>query len=392
MPAVDPEKIIQGVLLQAQPGQEAFFLTEKGEEQRVRGDLDVALACFDRALRHDVALASAWVGRSRVLSAKQRDNEALGCVNRALDVDDKYVPALVQKGEIMRGRGRHEEALALYDAALASGGGADAKGGRAAVLKALGRSEAPAKSERKSIRRAEDPLVQRKSDPSLALGSGASQSVPPKRPSVSIPAPGSGSRRSVTQADDIATLDEVRTLFLATRHVEAFRKLEPLAQRLSSAREPWLLRAQILFAIGRHDAALASAERVLKIDARDVDALVLAVRAHAAMGKDVKALEVMERLMMFAAPTVDLLRLHGDCLVAVIRQADAVAVYRKALELAPDDGRAHLALGKTLRQLRRANEARAALVRAQEIAQATGDATLGALARETISKLPPSGH
>ena len=397
MTAQDPEKVVTTVLANAPPGQEAFLLAEKGEELRVRGDLDAALVCFDRALRHDVALASAWVGRSRILSAKQRDNEALGCVNRALDAEPRNLAALVQKGEIMRGRGKHEEALTLYEAALAAGAGADAKAGRAAVLRALGRAEPTPPSvtprpDRKSIRKsgAIDPLVAHKSDPALALGPGISQSVPPKRPSITMNAPGSDSQRRVTQAEiDIATVEEVRSLFLATRHVEALRKLEPLAQRLTAAREPWLLRAQILFAIGRHDAALTSAERLLKSDPKDIDALMLTVRALAAIGKDVKALEVMERLVAFAPPTVDVLRLYGDCLVAAIRQADAVRVYQRVLEIAPDDGRAHLALGKTLRQLRRMNEARVALTKAVKIAETSGDATLGAVAREVLAKLPP---
>ena len=359
MAGQDYDKVISSVLSHAPPGQEAFLLSEKGEELRVRGDTDAALACFDRALRHDVALASAWVGRSRVLSAKQRDNEALGCVNRALDADPKNFDALAQK---------------------------------AVVMKALGAGQAPPpRSERKSLRKSitEDPLVARKSDPALALGPGVSQSVPPKRPSISMSPPGSGAARRVTQAEiDIATIDEVRSLILATRHVEALRKLEPLAQRLPGAREPWLLRAQILFAIGRHDAALTSAERVLKIDPKDVDALVLTVRALAAVGKDVKALEVMERLVAFAPTSADVLRLHGDCLVAAIRQADAVRVYQRVIELTPEDGRAYLALGKALRQLRRATEARVALHHAVTIAESSGDATLGALAREVLGKIP----
>ncbi|HSO34114.1 MAG TPA: tetratricopeptide repeat protein, partial [Labilithrix sp.] len=209
--------VIAAVLAAAPRGQHVAALCAKGEELVASGDLDTALACFDHAVRLDVSHAAAWVGRARILSRRKRDNEALGCINRALDVDPRCADALVHKGHIMYGRGLAVEALAAYEAALGSGAGPDAREGRAAAMAVLGRTDAqrlppsapapaapaPAgppvraakkssrssgrvdmRAEKKSIREeapksargadrksfTSDPLVAKKSDPSVVLG------------------------------------------------------------------------------------------------------------------------------------------------------------------------------------------------------------------------------
>ena len=424
----DVQAVIVAVLAAAPRGQQVTALCAKGDALFASGELDTALGCFDYAVRLDVSHAAGWVGRARILSRRRRDNEALGCINRALDVDPRHADALVQKGHILHGRGLMVEALAAYEAALGSGAGADAREGRVAAMAALGRREraaapaAPAppaaahatpekrksgrisgrvemRSERKSVREeapksvrgdrksfTSDPLVAKKSDPSMVLGPRAS--LVPKRPSMTIPA-----AARLTQAEeDLLTIDEARALSLADRHVEALRKLEPVAKRCPSSREAWSLRGHILFMLKQFDAAYASGERVTRIDPTDQDALKLMVRVLTATNKDVRALETADRLLVLAPQDPEVHRLRAECLVAAMRHGEAVISYEHVLLRIPDDASAWVALGRTLRQLRRAGEARVALGKGLALAEAMGAVDLASQARDLLAKLPPSSR
>ena len=111
------EEIIAAVLARNPRPQQPLALCSAGDGLVKDGDIDSALACFDRALRLDPTCARAWVGRAAILNRQGRV-EALGCVNRALDADPGFAPALVLKGDMLRKRGVREEALACYEQAL----------------------------------------------------------------------------------------------------------------------------------------------------------------------------------------------------------------------------------------------------------------------------------
>lgn len=424
------EAIIDAVLETAPRGQQAAALSARGNGLIVLGDLDTALACFDRALRYDVSFASAWVGRAVVLSARSRENEALGCIHRALDVDPRCAPALVHKGHIMRARGLFQEALTCYEAALGSGALEDAQSGRNEMLRVLGRAtssgapapravssasgpaaredaprserkETPAprehldpRAEKKSVRQKSfrtDPLVAKKSDPAISLRPPMIEGTSSKRVSTRLASAGSGAHRLTQAGEDSAAIDEVRVLCLANRHVEGLRKLEPIAKRCPSSREAWMLRGQILFSLKQYDAAASSVERVAKLDPKDQEALKLMVKVLAATNKDVRALESAERLLALAPRDPEVHRLHADCLVAAMRHVEAVIAYEKVIHYIPDDSSAWLSLGRTLRQLRRVAEARMSLTKALALAEERAATDVAAQARELLAKLPPSG-
>ena len=425
--ADDVEATIAAVLAAVPRGDHCAALCAKADSLLAAGDLETALACFDRALRVDVSRSSAWVGRAIILSARKRDSEALGCIDRALDVDPSCARALLQKGHILRGRGLHQEALAAYESALGASPSDEARVGRSAALNALGRSEevrpAPPRSARKSLRRSvrADPRAEKPSERRVAAKKVSGMShpapvtkrrsqrggpleskknvpvidptpLPPRRPDSRPSAQLPVAAPPVAQEDqDLATLDEVRALCLAGRHVEALRLLEPIAKRTPGAREAWTLRAQILFFLEEFDAALSSVERVAKVEPHDQDALKLMVRVLAAMGRDVRALEAAERLLLIAPRDVDVHRLRADCLVASMRHAEAVVAYEKVIHYLPEDARAWLALGRTLRQLRRVAEARMSLTKGLALAEFSGAADLAAQAQELLAKLPPEG-
>jgi Flp pilus assembly protein TadD len=232
-----------------------------------------------------------------------------------------------------------------------------------------------------------DPLVARKTAPA-ALLAGAGVRPTSKRPSGRL-ARHSSAPRGLTQVElDLAAFDEVRALGLAGRHMEGLRKLEPIAKRCPSSREAWTLRGQILFALAQYEPALASVERVIKIDAKDQDALRLMIKILTATKKDVRALEMASLLVSLAPRDAEAHRLHADCLVGAMHHGEAVAVYEKVILLVPDDPLPWLGLGRTLRQLRRPAEARMALSKARALAEASGQADVVAQAVELLAKLP----
>lgn len=374
------EAIIAGVLAAAPPGDRGPALCAKGDALVAAGEIDSALACFDRALGLDVALPAAWVGRARILSTRKRDNEAFGCIRRALDADPRCAPALVHKGHILRGRGQPEEALVAYDAALAAGAGEETRAFRALVLRTLGRADEPVPRP--------DPLVAKKSDPSLLLGPAIVPVTTSKRPSGRVVRTSSAPNRLPQIELDQAVFDDVRALGFAGRHVEGLRKLEPIAKRCPSSREAWTLRGQILFALAQYDAALASVERVVRLDAKDQDALRLMIKILAATHKDVRALETASTLVTLAPNDAEAHRLRADCLVGAMRHAEAVAVYEKVILLVPDDPLPWLGLGRTLRQLRRSAEARMALGKARSLAEAKGHSAIVTQIVELLARLP----
>jgi Flp pilus assembly protein TadD len=83
-------------------------------------------------------------------------------------------------------------------------------------------------------------------------------------------------------------------------------------------------------------------------------------------------------------------RVRGDCLVVLMRQGEAIFSYEKVIHYLPDDAAAWLALGRTLRQLRRFAEARMALTKALALAKESAP-ELVAQTNEFIAKLPAEG-
>ena len=116
------------------------------------------------------------------------------------------------------------------------------------------------------------------------------------------------------------------------------------------------------------------------------------VKVLAATNKDVRALETADRLMVLAPQDPEVHRLRGDCLVAAMRHGEAIAAYERVIQHIPDDPFAWVAMGRTLRQLRRAGEARSALEKGLALAESRGATDLAVQARDLLAKLPPPAH
>ena len=112
---------------------------------------------------------------------------------------------------------------------------------------------------------------------------------------------------------------------------------------------------KVLVALKKDDRALAAADAVLALEPRDPE-------AH---------------------------RVRGDCLVVMMKHAEAIFSYEKVIHYLPDDAMAWFVLGRTQRQLRRFENARASLAKALSLSEGSHP-EVAAQVREIIAKLPPS--
>lgn len=83
------------------------------------GDIQAALASFDRALTANPDYPEALANRSVALTIMGRDEEALASCDRALALQPHHAPAHANRANFLRHLGRQEEALASCDRALA---------------------------------------------------------------------------------------------------------------------------------------------------------------------------------------------------------------------------------------------------------------------------------
>jgi tetratricopeptide (TPR) repeat protein len=82
------------------------------------GNMEAALACFDKVLALDPDHSQALVKKGAVLERLRRLNEAIECYDRAIAVDDTMTSAYLHKGGLCNRLERFKEALECYEKAM----------------------------------------------------------------------------------------------------------------------------------------------------------------------------------------------------------------------------------------------------------------------------------
>jgi tetratricopeptide (TPR) repeat protein len=362
-------------------------LCATGESLLGIDDAAAALAFFDRAIRTEARSARAWSGRARALVATKRGGEALGCWDRAIDADAASATPRLHKAELLVSMNLRDEAIACLSAAPTSGPDAD----RARAL--LEELQPPVRrrpqAEKHATRRAA-----RRSDPP-ASGRQRARSEPPAATRGSSRPPAAGSSKPPARAERATSakpaarepdLAEARTLVDEGRFAEAFRKVEPIVTEFPASLAACVLRARSLAGLGKGEHAVASLERLTK-GADDAEALVVLAQCLLQAKKPEPAFTAAARALD-SAPSAGAYRAQGDALVALSRHTEAVFAYQRALNRAPTDATMWLALGRTLRLLRRPDEARDALARA--ISHAAPDDDVAAEASSLLQRIDAS--
>lgn len=399
------DRRIAELIARQPPGEHLPGLCSLGQELLEAGDLDGALACFDRALRMDQAYLGAWVGRSDALARKNRTGEALGCLQRALDRDATFAPALLRKASILERLGCHAEATEVL-AHLACLPNVRKKSStpprgsppRSTVPPAEGKASPRHKSSASTMRAIRKSLprgLRRVSTPKQPTPRPSTTPRPLGRlrrnkPLIAIdePAP-----RAASVAPDPTPDIDLGKLLVAERNiaegrlVDALRIVEPLVKVHKESAALWVLRGLALLALGETEHAAKSASEAVRCDATKAAAWKLVSRCALAQKKYIPALDAIERAYGLAPSDGEVHRVRGDVLVAAERHLEAVYAYEKAVHHRPDDAEAWLELGKTLRLLRRTNAASDALDKAAGLALESGSDEIYTEASDLLARL-----
>jgi tetratricopeptide (TPR) repeat protein len=127
---------------------------------------------------------------------------------------------------------------------------------------------------------------------------------------------------------------------------DAVATVEPLANEYRANLEMQALYAEALVEARRLDEAWMAARRALKCDERFVPALIALVKASRAQGRDELADSILAQAMEVDAEVAELHFLHGEKLAAEPGQLrEAMAAYKRAIQLRPNYAEARMALG-----------------------------------------------
>lgn len=105
-------------VLSIQGGSSAPAYAGRGLVYRMKGDLDRAIAEYDRAIAADARFAAAYAGRGRVFLAQKRIDKALIEFDRALAQDTRSADAHAGRGLALLAKGRAAEANVDFERAL----------------------------------------------------------------------------------------------------------------------------------------------------------------------------------------------------------------------------------------------------------------------------------
>ena len=90
----------------------------KGVDFAKLGELEKAIALFDKALTVEPGNDMLWVLRGSILDDLGRYSESLNSYDKALDIKQDYAVAYYSRGVVLRKLGRYAEAVESLDRAL----------------------------------------------------------------------------------------------------------------------------------------------------------------------------------------------------------------------------------------------------------------------------------
>lgn len=111
------EDIVAGWLNSGSPTVD--ILMERGTKAQVAGDLDRAMAFYDRAILIAPGYAEAWNRRASIFMKQDRFDQALHDVNAALEREPRHFGAWLGLGLMLEELGARRQALEAYREALA---------------------------------------------------------------------------------------------------------------------------------------------------------------------------------------------------------------------------------------------------------------------------------
>lgn len=102
-------------------GSRAFFYYNLGVECDAKGQRDMAMSLYQKALAFNPDFVHAYNNLGANLKEKQRFNEALYCYEKTLVLNPEYLLAYINQADVLNSLGRFEEAVAANRRALEIG-------------------------------------------------------------------------------------------------------------------------------------------------------------------------------------------------------------------------------------------------------------------------------
>jgi tetratricopeptide (TPR) repeat protein len=310
------------------PEEAAELLSQAAFGYASHGDVEDALALFDRRLGSDPGDAQARAGRAEMLRLLDTCEQALVEFDRSLELAPDVTWVMAGKGAALHRMSRNDEALAILDATLAIAPEfAFARGTKGRVLRALG--NLPASAEILSGTPAHDPSA----------------------------------------AWILADLGE--TLRLMNRDVEALQALDRAIDLMPRDAFARACRAAIHVAHGDRSSAMHDLDRALTLQPDSAFAHSVDGQIRYDSGDYDGAVEALERAVDLDSMQPQYLSMFGDSLRMVGRREEALAVFENAIELAPTHSGAWVGKGALLHELGSSDEGLAAVDHALELEHGT---------------------
>ncbi len=108
----------QAKSIEREVSQEAIELYSEGVDRYYAGDLEGAIAAFEKALEIDPKFHGAWYGLGNTLNDLGRNSEAIAAFDQALEINPKFHEVWNNLGNALNGLGRYSEAITAFDQAL----------------------------------------------------------------------------------------------------------------------------------------------------------------------------------------------------------------------------------------------------------------------------------
>ena len=290
------------------------------------GDVQEALASFDRAVACEGAYADAHGNRGDVLARLGRLEEAIESYRRAIAIEPGSPANWCNLGAAQADLGRHDEALASYERVIAlEPTFVEAHAIRSKLLRVLGRNaEALASYDRA--------LAVAPRDVSALTGR-ADVLVALKRPEEALAS--LEQALSVDPSDAGALSNRGFLLQSLNRHDEALASLDRALQIDPNHAGALVNRGVLLSEFGRHDDAITSYDRAMAVSPADVRARCNRSKTLFVLNRYNEALVSAEQALAIDPAHVESIYTRGIVLGRLRRHDEAIAATERVLELAP---------------------------------------------------------
>jgi tetratricopeptide (TPR) repeat protein len=322
----------------------ADVLALPGEAYLWRGQLQAALAIFNRALALDNQDVKALMFRGETFRQMDHFEEALTDLNKAIALDPQNAEAITYRGETYLNMGSHVEALAEFDRAIARDPqNVEALANRGESYRVMGRYQ-------EALADFDQALSLDQRTPDLFFVRALTYRQIGRN------------QEALADLDQVIDLSEIsnvealvnRALIYAEneRYLDALSDLDSaIIFNNRNTRIP-TIRGKIYFELERYEEALADFDSALTLDEQNIEAIIGRGFTYARMERYQEALTDLDKAISLEPQNFVAIANRGKIYSIMGRYQEALDAYEQALQLDPNDTDAYNDKGWALWQPR----------------------------------------